>query len=1164
MRALERLFPDFPLPAPGRRVLWRAPSGCGDAFLLAGVARRLETSGRMLVVLTDTAQNARRLREEILWFWPDARAHVFPDWETLPYDHFSPHPDIVSERLSTLWAVWQNECPILLIPVVVAASCLPPPSFLAAHVFSFTRGEKLHAEKLRAQLALAGYLNVAQVSAPGEFAVRGSLIDLFPMGEPLPYRIDLFDEEIESIRVFDVETQRTARQADRVRLLPAREFPLDLAGQTVFRRRYRERFEGDPAKSRVYRDVSSGASSPGIEYFLPLFFDEGATLFDYLPQNAALVFSGNIAASLAAFWRDTRARYAMLEGDPARHGTPLLAPEELFLREEDFFTRVKNWGRAEIEREEAAPESAGAGKTTSPLFPVAIDRQQRDPLAALKKFLADFPGRTLLVAETAGRRETLARMFAEHGLEIPFCEGFSSFWAGDAQRALSVAPLYSGLLLENRLAILSEAELYAGRTRTRGGSGRKKYVLENWLKDLAELKTGDPVVHEQHGVGRYMGLVRMENGKEEVEFLEIHYANEARLFVPVAQLQVVSRYSGTDPERAPLHVLGSGQWEKARRKAAAEARDTAAELLALYALRAARQGHAFAFEPSDMETFAAGFGFEETEDQGAAIEAVLADMRSGKPMDRLVCGDVGFGKTEVALRAAFAAVMDGRQVAVLCPTTLLCEQHFQTFSERFSPWPVRVAELSRFRSAKESEATLTAIAEGTIDIVIGTHKLISHKTRFARLGLVVVDEEHRFGVRQKEALKALRAEVDALTLTATPIPRTLSMSLEGLRDFSVIATAPQKRLSIKTFVSPFSSGIVREAVLRELKRGGQIYFLHNEVATIEAMREKLERLLPEARIVVGHGQMPERELERVMRDFMSQRANLLLCTTIVETGIDNPHANTILIHRAEKFGLAQLHQLRGRVGRSHHQAYAYLLVEEGISKQARQRLDAIQSMEDLGAGFYLAMHDLEIRGAGEVLGDRQSGEMREVGFGVFSDFLNRAVALLKAGKEPSPEHLLSSSGVFLSGEIYLSVPTFLPSAYCPDVRERLSLYKRLSSAECDEEIDVMEEELTDRFGALPEEGRALIFTHRLRLRARPFGVRRLEASAEGVALVFDAEMAAKTLDSSVIIQLLQSNRNVRMKGQDKLFLSRHCPTLETRVAAAQEFLAAIAEGAKGG
>ncbi len=1115
-----------------------------DTLLLAKAVQASE--GRLLTVITANALDAQRLLEELPWFSPDLKVRLLPDWETLPYDSFSPHQDLVSERLATLWAVRQGECQVLLVPASTAVYRLAPPAFLAAYTFSFKKGEKLDAEKFRAQVTLAGYHHVTQVVSPGEYSIRGGLIDLFPMGSQLPYRLDLFDDEIESIRTFDVDTQRTLYPVPEIRLLPAREFPMDDKGRTRFRQKFREVFEGDPAKVQVYKDVSAGIATAGIEYYLPLFFEETASLFDYLPADALLITHGDVPKALADFWKDTRSRHDLLQGDKAK---PLLPPAELFVPEEDFFIAAKQHGRIQMQ-----------SQADSPVARVAVDRRAEDPLARLKAFLAEFPGRVLILAESAGRRETLAQMLAEHGVRPEANASLAEFLSSDVKLALGTAPLHAGLLIDGQLALLTESELYAGSPRKTRKEQKRKASLDNWLKDLTELKVGDPVVHESHGIGRYMGLIHMDLGEGPLEFLELHYALDAKLFVPVSQLHVISRYSGTDPEAAPLHTLGSGQWEKAKKKAALQARDTAAELLALYARRAARQGHAFEFSPQDYEAFADGFGFEETADQAAAIAAVIEDMKSGKPMDRLVCGDVGFGKTEVALRAAFCAVAGGKQVAVLCPTTLLCEQHYQTFADRFADWPVKVAEISRFKTAKETALALKELEEGKIDIIIGTHKLIAKNVKFARLGLVIIDEEHRFGVRQKEALKSLRAEVDVLTLTATPIPRTLAMSLEGLRDFSVIATAPQKRLAIKTFVSRFSDGIIREAVLRELKRGGQVYFLHNEVDTIENMREKLEKLVPEARVVVGHGQMGERDLERVMRDFTSQRANLLLCTTIIETGIDNPHANTILINRAEKFGLAQLHQLRGRVGRSHHQAYAYLLVqdEKAMTKQARQRLEAIQMMEDLGSGFYLAMHDLEIRGAGEVLGDNQSGEMQEVGFNLYTDMLNRAVSALRQGRTLTEEDLTQPIGV--NTDINLHVPALLPNAYCPDVHERLTLYKRLANCEQQEEVDALQEELIDRFGELPPQGESLIATHRLRILVKPYCVQKLDATADQILVTFGPEFSKRApIEPIKIINLIQKNRNYKLAGQDKLALVRHCPTLKDKVAAVKEMFRTLTE-----
>ncbi|MBS1142726.1 MAG: mfd [Proteobacteria bacterium] len=1145
MSATQPLLPSPALPKAGNRIDLPGLAGSSDALALAETAAA--HPGKLLAVVTASAADAQRLLEEIPWFAPNLRVRLLPDWETLPYDHFSPHQDLVSERLATLWAVTQGELDVLLVPASTAVYRLPPPAFLAAYTFAFKKGQKLEAEKFRGQVTLAGYAHVTQVVSPGEYSIRGGLIDLFPMGSQLPYRLDLFDDEIESIKTFDVDTQRTVYPVPEVRLLPAREFPLDDKGRTHFRQAFRERFEGDPAKSGIYKDITTGIASAGIEYYLPLFFDETASVFDYLPKDAVLVTHGDAAAAITAFWADTRSRYNLLQGDKAR---PLLPPDELFLSDEAFFTAAKSYGRLVFLAKNEIP-------ATQAVPDIAVDRRSEDPLGKLKRYLATNPGQVVVLAESAGRRETLAAMFGEHGLKPEACADFAGFIATKVALSLGIGPLQAGFALPNRVFI-TETELYAGAPRRTRREAARKATFDNWLKDLTELKVGDPVVHESHGIGRYQGLVRMDLGLGEQEFLELHYANEAKLFVPVAQLHVISRYSGADPESAPLHTLGSGQWEKAKRKAAEQARDTAAELLALYAARAARQGHAFAFKETDYEAFADGFGFEETNDQAQAIAAVIEDMRSGKPMDRLVCGDVGFGKTEVALRAAFCAVAGGKQVAVLCPTTLLCEQHYQTFVDRFADWPVKIAEISRFKTAKESAQALQELADGKIDIIIGTHKLIGKDVKFNRLGLVVIDEEHRFGVRQKETLKSMRAEVDVLTLTATPIPRTLAMSMEGLRDFSVIATAPQKRLAIKTFVSKFSDGIIREAVLRELKRGGQVYFLHNEVDTIDNMREKLEKLVPEARIVIGHGQMNERELERVMRDFTGQRANVLLCTTIIETGIDNPHANTILINRAEKFGLAQLHQLRGRVGRSHHQAYAYMLVqdEKAMTKQARMRLDAIQAMEELGSGFFLAMHDLEIRGAGEVLGDNQSGEMQEVGFNLYTEMLNRAVAALKQGKHLAAVDLTQPLGI--GTEINLRTPALLPDAYCPDVHERLTLYKRLANGETNEDIDALQEELIDRFGEPPLQAQSLLATHRLRLLVKPLLIQKLDATNDQITLQFSPEFSKNPpIEPIKIINLIQKDRSYKLTGQDKISLLRHCPTLSDKVAAVKDMIRRI-------
>jgi len=1131
-------------PLPGKK-RYCGLSGSSDALALT----RLAAGTRPLAVLSASALDAGRLLEEIAWFAPQLRACLLPDWETLPYDSFSPHHDLVSERLATLYRIQRGDFDIVIVPASTALVRLCPPAYLAAYTFFLKQGDRLDADALRRQLALAGYSAVTQVMTPGEFCFRGGIVDLFPMGSAVPYRLDLDDDLVETIRTFDVDSQRTVYPVKDVRLLPAREFPMDEAGRTKFRGRWRELFEGDPSRRRLYRDISNGVPAAGVEYYLPLFFDALATVFDYLPEGATLAFHHDVSGAVQAFWKDAQSRHKMLGGDPDR---PLLPPEQLFVPAEEFYTRAKSFQRIDLlESSDPEPEQDFAA---SPLPVVAVDRRAQDPLAALKAFLAASGGlRVLLSAESAGRRETMLAYLGDYGVRPSGSASFEEFLKSSPKLSLVVSPLSNGFIVPAEgWAVVTEAELYAGTARRKARGAKQQSNVEGMLRDLSELKVGDPVVHVQHGIGRYGGLVNLDLGEGMTEFLLLEYDGGDKLYVPVSQLEVISRYSGAQPEEAPLHKLGSGQWDKARARAAKQVRDTAAELLELYAKRAAREGHAFGVKQHDLEAFADGFGFEETPDQAAAIASVVGDMTSGKPMDRLICGDVGFGKTEVALRAAFVAVADRKQVAILCPTTLLVEQHTQTFRDRFADWPVRIAELSRFRSAKEISAATRQIQAGEIDIVIGTHKLLSREVKFQRLGLAIIDEEHRFGVHQKEALKRLRAEVDVLALTATPIPRTLALSLEGLRDFSVIATAPERRLAIKTFVSAHSDGLIREAVLRELRRGGQAYYLHNEVETIEHAHDRLARLLPEARIAVAHGQMRERELERVMREFTQQRHNLLLCSTIIETGIDIPTANTIVIHRADKFGLAQLHQLRGRVGRSHHQAYAYLLVPEldSLGNQAKKRLEAIQMMEELGSGFYLAMHDLEIRGAGEVLGESQSGQIQEVGFDLYTRMLERAVRALKDGKAIDLDQALEGAT-----EVKLHAPALLPETYCDDVHERLTLYKRLANCRSQDELEGMHEELIDRFGLPPEPAKVLLESHRLRLLAAPLGVSRVDATHEALQLQFDKDAP---VDRGKVIALVQKRKNLRLAGPDRLRLEAKMAEWPLRVQAARDLLGALA------
>nr|WP_164742047.1 transcription-repair coupling factor [Neisseria meningitidis] len=1425
----------YPIPKPREKSRW---PNLSQGSLPLALARYLPHK-RLKVVLTQDAEQALRLQTAWRFFRPHDTAVFLPDWETLPYERFSPHQDLVSERLSALWQIKSGAADVLFVPVATAMQKLPPVPFLAGRTFWLKTGQTLDIGRLKTDLVDAGYNHVSHVVAAGGVSVRGGIVDLFPMGSEMPYRIDLFDDEIDSIKTFDTDTQRTISPVSEIRLLPAHEFPTDSEAQKIFRSRFREEVDGNPNDAAVYKAVSNGHFGAGVEYYLPLFFEnELETLFDYIGEDALFVSLGDVHAEANRFWSDVKSRYAMAQGDETY---PPLLPQHLYLSADVFAGRLKNYGQV-------LPDVSGKEHTLPDL---AVNRQSDEPLQALKDFQTTFDGRILLCAESLGRRETMLGFLQQNGLKAKPVSDWQGFLSAHEPLMITVAPLAYGFKLgglqspnqqqttsasegegdavtdqtefsasatnplpsplpqereqsaavvsdslkaaavstESRLppgksnlhgqiqqqptpspvgegwgegkavaaqtefsatatnplpnplphereqsaaavsddlktksslhpvannlhgqirqqptpspvgegwgegkavaaqtefsaaatnplpsplpqereqsaaavsddlktksslhpvannlhgqirqqptpspvgegwgegkavaaqtefsaaatnplpsplpqereqsaavvsdslkaaavstesslppgksnlhgqiqqqpapspvgegwgegkavaaqsaiAVITESDLYQYVARSRIHNRRKKHaaVSDGLLRDLAEINIGDPVVHEEHGIGRYMGLITMDLGGETNEMMLLEYAGEAQLYVPVSQLHLISRYSGQAHENVALHKLGSGAWNKAKRKAAEKARDTAAELLNLYAQRAAQSGHKFEINELDYQAFADGFGYEETEDQAAAIAAVIKDLTQAKPMDRLVCGDVGFGKTEVALRAAFVAVMGGKQVAVLAPTTLLVEQHAQNFADRFADFPVKVASLSRFNNSKATKAALEGMADGTVDIVIGTHKLVQDDIKFKNLGLVIIDEEHRFGVRQKEQLKRLRANVDILTMTATPIPRTLSMALEGLRDFSLITTAPSRRLAVKTFVKPFSEGSVREAVLRELKRGGQVFFLHNEVDTIENMRERLETLLPEARIGVAHGQLRERELEQVMRDFLQQRFNVLLCSTIIETGIDIPNANTIIINRADKFGLAQLHQLRGRVGRSHHQAYAYLLTPEYITKDAEKRLDAIAAADELGAGFTLAMQDLEIRGAGEILGEGQSGEMIQVGFTLYTEMLKQAVRDLKKGRQPDLDAPLG-----ITTEIKLHSPALLPESYCPDIHERLVLYKRLAVCETVQQINAIHEELVDRFGLPEQPVKTLIESHHLRLAAKELGIDAIDAAGESVTVTFGKN---HNVDPTEIILLIQNDKKYRLAGADKLRFTAEMENIEVRI-----------------
>jgi len=1117
---------------------WPGLPGATAGFALAQAATERDAP---LLVVTASSQDAWRLENELCFFAPTGLpVSVFPDWETLPYDAFSPLPEIVSQRLSTLYRLPEMERGIVIVPAATLMQRIAPRSFLDAHSLMLDVGDRLEIEPFRARLTAAGYQSVDQVMAHGEFAVRGSLIDLFPMGAAEPYRIDLFDDEVETIRTFDPETQLSVDEVPAIRLLPAREFPLDPDAIKTFRRAFRNAFEGDPQRSIIYRDVSKGLTPGGIESWLPLFFERTGTLFDYLPEGIRVAVSPGMEAAAEEFLREVAERYGELRFDPER---PLLPPERLYLDRDDMMAALSSFPRVE-------PSTPATGGTVPDIQFKARGSHKAD---ALLNFIHGFDGRVLLTAESTGRREALLETLREQGLRPKVVEDWNAFLADDAPLALTLARLEQGLVMERpRLALIAEAELFGERARQERRRRRPERDPATIIRNLSDLRPGSPVVHEDNGIGRYLGLQTLDVGGVKTEFLALEYAGGDKLYVPVSSLHLISRYSGTHPESAPLHRLGSGQWEKAKSKAARKVRDVAAELLDLYARRAAKSGHRFELDEEEYARFAEAFPFEETEDQQAAIEAVVSDLLDDRPADRVVCGDVGFGKTEVAMRAAFVAAQAGKQVAVLVPTTLLAQQHYQNFSDRFADWPVRVEVLSRFRSKKQVNAVLDGLAEGKVDIVIGTHKLLQKDVRFKDLGLVIIDEEQRFGVRQKEQLKKLRAEVDLLTLTATPIPRTLNMSMSGLRDLSIIATPPARRHPIKTFVSEWNQGLVYEACLREIRRGGQVYFLHNQVESIERFARQIQELVPEATVRHAHGQMRERELEQVMLDFYHRRFNVLVCTTIIESGIDIPNANTILIDRADKLGLAQLHQLRGRVGRSHHRAYAYLLTPHtsAMTGDAKKRLEAIASLEELGAGFTLATHDLEIRGAGELLGDEQSGQIDEIGFTLYTELLERAVTALREGREPNLESPLEHGP-----EIDLRIPALLPDDYVPDVHNRLVLYKRIASAADENELENLQVEMIDRFGLLPPAAKQLFAVTALKLRAAAMGITRIDAGPQGGRLLFNEQ---PQVDPMKIIGLIQQQpQQYKLDGQDKLRFTLDLDKPERRLQFVNELLTRI-------
>lgn len=1127
-----------PLPAgDNERLQWGRLYGSCSALAIASAAKQFDG---LLLVIVDDVLSSNNLLHDLGFFLTGSEIPILslPDWETLPYDVFSPLPELVSQRLQTLHRLSFVEKGVLIVPVSTLLQRLLPKSYLDAHAFVMKPGETLSLERIRRQLEAAGYQCVSQVFAHGEFAVRGSLLDLYPMGSELPYRIDLLDDEIDSIRTFDPETQRTLNRTDRIEMLPAREFPLDEAGIRLFRRAFRNQFEGDPQRTLIYPEVSAGNAVGGLEYYLPLFYENTVTLFDYLPERLLTIGFDTTRDAASGFLAQVAQRYEQRRHDVQR---PLLPPGALYLSDAELATFLKRGRFVRIQWSEIERRDKGySGYFNFPsrtLPPVSIQTRAAQPAGILKSFLANNTARVLFVAESAGRRELLLETLGAFGIHPRLIAGWPEFLQGEETLALTTSQIEKGLWLEQpEIVVITETQLLGERVRQERRRRARQRDAELVVRNLTELHIGEPVVHEEHGVGRYQGLQTLDIVGMQTEFLTLEYARGDKLYVPVSSLHLISRYTGVSSENAPLHRLGGDQWEKIKRKAAEKARDVAAELLEIHARRAANHGFAFPNPGEEYNAFAASFDFEETPDQQQAIEQVLSDMTGPTPMDRVVCGDVGFGKTEVAMRAAFTAVQGGRQVAVLVPTTLLAQQHHQNFSDRFADWPVKIAGMSRFNEASEQRTVVAGLADGTVDIVIGTHKLLQGSIVYKNLGLVIIDEEHRFGVRHKEQLKALRAEVDLLTLTATPIPRTLNMAMAGMRDLSIIATPPAERHPIKTFVNQWNDSLIIEACQREIKRGGQVYFLHNEVATIETTAAKLKKLLPEARIQTAHGQMRERELEAIMRDFYHQRFNILVCTTIIESGIDVPSANTILVNRADKLGLAQLHQLRGRVGRSHHRAYAYLITPppKAITADAKKRLEAIESLEDLGAGFTLATHDLEIRGAGELLGDEQSGQIHEVGFSLYSELLERAVKALKAGEHPNLDRPLDHGA-----EIDLQIPALIPGDYLPDVHTRLVMYKRIASAVNDAELKELQVEMIDRFGLLPDPAKALFSITGMKLKANPMGIKKVEAGAESGRILF---RGTPNIDPARILNLIQTRpKEFKLDGGDKIRFFRTMP-----------------------
>lgn len=1104
----------------------------------------------LLVVVARNNQHVAQLESELEFY--GIKPTIFPDWEILPYDRLSPHQDIVSERLAILSNMPQKG--VLLISASTLAQRVAPYSWVLGEHFDIRVGQKFDLEQQKLRLVQAGYHLVDTVYDHGEFAVRGSIMDIFASGQDVPIRIDLFDDEIDTLKFFDPETQRTTTTLKSFTVLPAKEFPLKEA-RSIFRDRYSELFPtANPKKNPIYQDVLDGIASPGIEFYLPLFFDKThmqsqSTLTTYFPKNCIVITNNDIDIDLTSFWKEVFRRY-----EDRRHNAdqPILPPDELFIAPNNLLSALNQFPRMLVSAE-AVEEKAGALNLKVEQPPkLPVDSKKDKPFAVVKKYIDEANHPVLLVAESAGRRESLRDGLRASLGDIPSVDSFEQFQKSQFAIAITNAPLDRGLLLTDQLSVISENQLYEHRVVQRRRKRQQEVSEEFLIRSLTELSIGAPVVHIDHGVGRYAGLITLAIEGQDYEFLQLDYAEEAKVYVPVTNLHLISRYSGGDPDLAPLHKIGTDAWTKAKRKALEQIHDVAAELLHIQARRQSKPGFGFEVDQSLYMQFASGFAYEETLDQANAIEATLYDMQQAKPMDRLVCGDVGFGKTEVAMRAAFVAVQNGKQVAVLVPTTLLAQQHYESFKDRFADWPVRIEVLSRFGSNKTHTKNIEDLAEGKVDIVVGTHKLLQENVQFKDLGLMVVDEEHRFGVRDKERIKALRADVDMLTLTATPIPRTLNMAFSGMRDLSIIATPPARRLAVKTFVQEHTEASIKEAILRELLRGGQVYFLHNEVDTIERAAENIRVLVPEARVAVAHGQMRERELEQVMQQFYHKEYNVLVCSTIIETGIDVPNANTILIERADKLGLAQLHQLRGRVGRSHHQAYAYLLVPsiKHLKGDAEKRLDAIQRASTLGAGFMLATEDLEIRGAGELLGEQQSGSMQAIGYSLYMEMLEKATKAIQQGQTPNFDAPLS-----LTAEINLHIPALIPDEYLGDVHQRLLFYKRISNTDTQEKLDNIRMELIDRFGVPPQSVKHLFSVHQIRLKAEQLGITKIDINTQGGNIEFSPDTPVQAIS---IIQLMQKHPTYyRMEGGQRLKVMVQLEEQEKRIQFINDLLAKL-------